>query len=62
MSLAAYQEALSELLAGGGDPDALARALAEDPAFAPWRSYVTTFRPHLLELMARLSARWSRVR
>ena len=57
--LAAYQLALSELLVRERDPDAIARALATDPAFEPFRAYVTSFEPSLLELVARLSIRWS---
>jgi hypothetical protein len=57
--LARYQAALCELLARERDPDAIARALAEDPAFAPFRAYTATFAPRLVELTAHLVGRWA---
>jgi hypothetical protein len=57
--LARYQAALCELLAREHDADAIARALAVDPAFAPFRAYTATFLPHVLELTAHLVKRWA---
>ena len=56
--LAIYQEALSELLAARADGHAIAAALAADARFEPWRDYVATFELHLVEAIARMSARW----
>jgi hypothetical protein len=59
--LARYQSALLALLIRDDlDSDARFAILREDPAFAPYASYVAAFDPAFLEQGARATQRWSR--
>jgi uncharacterized protein len=57
--LAAFQEALAELLARGLSVDEVVRTLATDPAFEAHRAYVTSFEPRLIEVQLALCKRWA---
>lgn len=58
--LARYQTALCELLYQDLPPAEIARRLATDEAFAPYRDYVKSFEPHLIEAVGMLQRRWGR--
>lgn len=55
-----FQAALTTLLARRLAPDETARILAEDPTFAPYRAWVTSFLPTLTDTAAMLSEYWAR--
>jgi hypothetical protein len=61
-ALAAFQTALSELVALDLPAAETARRLATDPAFAPHRAYVTSFDLRLLESLTVVSRAHARRR
>ena len=56
--LATAQRRLLELLRGGDPPQAIARSLAEEPAFAPFQPHYAAWEPRAVEVAAELVARW----
>jgi hypothetical protein len=58
--LARFQAALLEILAQPLDTEGLARCLAADPDCEPYREYLATFEPRMLEVAAALVKKWGR--
>lgn len=59
-ALDAFQAALTAVLARRQPADALARALADDPALAAHRAWIDAFDPTLAEVAGVLAATWAR--
>jgi hypothetical protein len=58
-SLAAFQSALLELLDEQLETGEILRRLNTDVAFRPYRSYVASFEPRMVEVAAELVKKWS---
>jgi hypothetical protein len=56
--LDAFQQLLNRVLFEEADPIAARARLCADPASAPFRAYVESFEPRLLEAVGRLARRW----
>lgn len=59
-TLAAFQSALLELLGSELPPEALMHELQNNPTFLPYRDYVATFEPRMVEVAAQLTRKWGR--
>ena len=57
-TLAAFQAALLDLLARDIPLAEILQALDENSAFAPYRDYVASFEPRMVEVAAALVKKW----
>lgn len=58
--LAAFQDALLDLLDQGLPVEAVRERLREDPAFAAFRDYAAAIEPRMLEVAGELVRKWGR--
>ena len=58
--LADFQAALLELLDGPLTADEILARLRTDEVFAPYRDYIDTFEPRMVEVAAELTKKWGR--
>lgn len=58
--IANFQAALLELLAQDLPPDAIHARLRDDPAFADFRAYVSSFEPRMLAVAVELVQKWGK--
>ena len=58
--LAAFQDALLDLLDQGLPVEAVRERLREDPAFAAFREYAAAIEPRMLEVAGELVRKWGR--
>lgn len=56
--LADFQSALLELLDQQLDAEQILARLHSDPVFVPYRSYIDTFEPRMVEVAAELVKKW----
>ena len=59
-ALAAFQDALLDLLDQGLPVEAVRERLREDPAFAAFRDYAAAIEPRMLEVAGELVRKWGR--
>jgi hypothetical protein len=59
-ALAAYQDALLDLLAADLSPEEIEQRLREDAAFAMFRADVSQFEPRMLAVAAELVRKWGK--
>jgi hypothetical protein len=58
--LAAFQDALLELLAQDLPAEVIRQKLRDDPAFAEFRDYATAMEPRMLAVAVELLKKWGR--
>lgn len=56
--LARFQDALLTLLSSGMSIDEIEHALRTDVSFDPFREYVATFEPRMIEVAVELLEKW----
>jgi hypothetical protein len=59
-TLAAFQDALLELLAQDLPTEVIRAKLRDDPAFAEFRDYATALEPRMLAVAVELMKKWAR--
>ena len=59
-ALAAFQDALLDLLDRGLPVEQIEERLREDPAFAAFRDYADSIEPRMLEVAGELVRKWGR--
>lgn len=59
-TLAAYQDALVELLSSELSTDAVIEKLQTDPSFECYREYVSDFDPDMIAVACELMGKWAK--